>query len=137
MLFVVIFLPLLTTFLWLNTILVKEVCIRREPIQVEQRNIQIRMLKVITLLIAVCLICRLPHWIYVLYKLSNLTTNNYFILYYNFGILILMNCSINPFLYTFLSETNRFKTLLLDSIVSIFCICRKKTGTMKPIILST
>ncbi|CAO1413819.1 unnamed protein product [Diamesa tonsa] len=137
MLFVLIFLPILTTFLWLITILAKEVWNHRNQVQVEQRNIHIRMLKVIALLMAVLIICRLPYWIYVLYKVSSITISNYLILYYSFGILVLFNCLLNPFLYTFLSEIIRLKTFLLKFIDNIFCMCGKKTSTKEPITLST
>ncbi|CAO1415848.1 unnamed protein product [Diamesa serratosioi] len=180
--FTFIFLPLLTTFLWLNTILAKEIWNRREPIQVEKRPVftvnteestvsidsinketddtiaasivnnkttnqtpnessqvnvevntkrverkqrQIRMVKVIALLMVVFFICRLPNWIYVLYKLSNVTQKNiYWVIHYVFGIMVLMNCLLNPFLYTFLSETIRLTTFLLNLIVSIFRPCK-------------
>ncbi|CAO1413827.1 unnamed protein product [Diamesa tonsa] len=199
--FTFIFLPLLTTFLWLNSILAKEIWNRREPIQVEKRPVftvsmddstvvssntetgnnaaaasnvhnkttkkksqtpneslqvnvefntkkverkqrQIRMVKVIALLMAVFFICRLPNWIYVLYKLSNVTQKNiYWVIHYIFGILVLVNCLLNPFLYTFLSETIRLTTFLLNLIVSIFrpCknMCRKNTRIKEPNIFST
>lgn len=195
--FTFIFLPLLTTFLWLNTILAKEIWNRREPIQVQQRSVftviveestvdsmhkdtgeavavrnktkntnsetpneslpvnvevgskrverkqrQIRMVKVIALLMAVFFICRLPNWIYVLYKLSNVTQKNiYWVIHYIFGILVLINCLLNPFLYTFLSETIRLTTFLLNLVVSMFrpCknLCQKKSSFKEPIIFST
>lgn len=196
--FTFIFLPLLTTFLWLNTILAKEIWNRREPIQVQQQPVftviveestvdsmhkdtgdaiavrnktkivtnsqtpneslsvnvevsskrverkqrQIRMVKVIALLMAVFFICRLPNWIYVLYKLSNVTQKNiYWVIHYIFGILVLINCLLNPFLYTFLSETIRLTTFLLNLVVSMFrpCknVCQKKSSFKEPIICST
>lgn len=198
--FTVIFLPLLITFLWLNTILAKEIWNRREPIHVEQQPVftisteestidsncketdntiaaslanntttnikkqtsnesfqvnnevntkkverkqrQIRMVKVIALLMAIFFICRLPNWIYVLYKLSNVTQKNiYWVIHYIFGILVLINCLLNPFLYTFLSETIRLTTFLLNLIGNIFrpCknFCRKKPFNKEPIISST
>lgn len=110
--------------------------------KVERKQRQIRMVKIIILLMAVFFICRLPNWIYVLYKLSNVTQKNiYWVIHYIFGILVLINCLLNPFLYTFLSETIRLTTFLLNLIVSIFrpCknMCRKKTNIKEPILFST
>ena len=107
--------------------------------KVERKQRQIRMVKVIALLMGVFFICRLPNWIYVLYKLSNVTQKNiYWVIHYVFGILVLINCLLNPFLYTFLSETIRLTTFLLNLIVGIFrpCknICRKRTSIKEPIL---
>lgn len=166
--FTFIFAPLLITFLWLNSVLAKEVWKRRIDVSVsvsenenssavnsagwraqdshvstevnarriERKQRQVRMFKVILALMAVFFICRLPNWIYVLYKLSNNTQANIFwVLNYALGLMVMANCMLNPFLYTFLSETIRLTTFLAGIICGLFspCVklCRCKEGSME------
>lgn len=92
----------------------------------ERKQRQIRMFKVILALMAVFFICRLPNWIYVLYKLSNAAQENiYWVINYCFGLLVMVNCMLNPFLYTFLSETIRLTTFLAGIICGLFNPCVK------------
>lgn len=67
----------------------------------------IRMFKVVFLIILIFLMCRLPSWIFLLIKMysSNSNYNEYWIMHYSFGILVLLNCLLNPLIYTFLSAT--------------------------------
>lgn len=149
-----IFAPLLITFFWLNSVLAKEVWKRRISVsitssdnentstasagnmnyvtpeltarRVERKQRQIRMFKVILVLMAVFFVCRLPNWVYTLYKLSNVTELNiHWVINYALGIMAMANCMFNPFLYTFLSETIRLTTFLAGIICGIFIPCRK------------
>jgi 7 transmembrane receptor (rhodopsin family) len=156
-----IFAPLLITFFWLNSVLAKEVWKRRANVsitasenentstvstgntgyvtpevtarRVERKQRQIRMFKVILVLMAVFFICRLPHWIYILYKLhSNLQENIHWVINYALGLMVMANCMFNPFLYTFLSETIRLTTFLAGIVCGIFSPCMKLCKTKKP-----
>lgn len=92
----------------------------------ERKQRQIRMFKVIVVLMAVFFICRLPNWIYTMYKLGNSTQENiHWVLNYSLGLMVMVNCMLNPFLYTFLSETIRLTTFLVGIICSIFSPCAK------------
>lgn len=140
--------PLLITFLWLNSVLAKEVWKRRIDVSIsevdnsstvqdyvtpetiarraERKDRQVRMFKVILVLMTVFFICRLPNWIYVLYKLSNVTQENiHWVINYSFGLMVMLNCMLNPFLYTFLSETIRLTTFLAGIVCGIFTPCTK------------
>jgi hypothetical protein len=98
--------------------------------RVERKQRQIRMFKVILVLMGVFFICRLPNWIYTLYKLSHDTQENiHWVINYAFGLMALANCMFNPFLYSFLSETIRLTTFLAGIICGIFNPCRKTTGS--------
>lgn len=84
------------------------------------------MFKVILVLMAVFFICRLPNWIYVLYKLSNNSQANiHWVINYALGLVVMANCMLNPFLYTFLSETIRLSTFLAGIICGMFRPCVK------------
>lgn len=70
---------------------------------------QLRMFKVIIVIMSTFLVCRLPTWIFLLIKLNrDLSSSASWIVHFSFGLLSLANCAINPFLYTFLTETIRF-----------------------------
>lgn len=83
----------------------------------------IRMFKIVFLIISIFLICRLPSWIFVLIKMysAQSTYSEYWIMHYSFGILVLLNCLLNPLIYTFLSTTLN----AWDKIRSwLKCFCR-------------
>uniref|UniRef100_A0A336MCW2 CSON009784 protein n=1 Tax=Culicoides sonorensis TaxID=179676 RepID=A0A336MCW2_CULSO len=67
----------------------------------------IRMFKVVFAIISIFLLCRLPSWSFLLIKMysSNSSLNEFWIMHYSFGILVILNCSLNPLIYTFLSTT--------------------------------
>ncbi|XP_055622133.1 alpha-2Db adrenergic receptor [Toxorhynchites rutilus septentrionalis] len=200
--FTVIFIPLLLAFLWLNSVIAKEIWVRRHPIQnrysspkkrqtsssadnpserkttttniISERSIhsrnsqptpaiftthsctctnccdpfappkdaappppprattvkmidktiisaadssrkrrQLRMFKAIVCIMAVFFVCRLPTWIFLLIKLHGVAnTNVFWVLHYTFGIMAMLNCMLNPLLYTFLNETIKFSAFL-------------------------
>lgn len=74
--------------------------------QREKRSL--RMFIAVLMLMTTFLVCRLPTWVFLLYKLYfNATTNLQWMLHYAFGLLSIVNCILNPLFYTFLSETIR------------------------------
>lgn len=89
--------------------------------RMEKRQVQVKMFKVILALMVVFFICRMPTWVFLLYKLGNVPQDNiHWVINYAFGLLVLTNCMANPFLYTFLSETIRLTTFLTGIIGGIF-----------------
>lgn len=82
---------------------------------------QLRMFRVIVMLMLAFLICRLPTWIYLLYKLHNsANTNLHWMLHYSFGLLSIFNCVLNPFFYTFLSESIQYSSMCLNRLAILF-----------------
>lgn len=143
-----IFTPFLVTFIWCNSVLAKEIWKHQVDVKVtdeknetgtagnvisriserriERKRRQIRMFKVILILMGVFLFCRLPTWIYLLYKLKHPSDNEiHHILYFVFGLMVMANCMMNPFLYTFLRDTIRLTTFLSGIIFGIFSPCSK------------
>lgn len=99
--------------------------IRRSDNQRRQR--QMRMFKVILVLMSAFIMCRLPNWIFLLYKLSYKVSGRLnWILLYCFALTGILNCMLNPLLYTFLSETIR-----ITSRVGRVCfrLCRRARKT--------
>lgn len=81
-------------------------------------------------------VCRLPTWIFLLIKLHNeLTSSDSWIVHFSLGLLSLANCAINPFLYTFLTETIQFGSGVkerLKKICCCFCVSRGEGLTLMP-----
>lgn len=92
----------------------------------QRRSRQMRMFIVILVLMSVFIICRLPNWIFLLFKLNQKVTGRLnWILMYSFGDMGLLNCMLNPLLYTFLSETVRI-TSYMKTGCSKFCkLCQR------------
>lgn len=154
--FAFIFLPLLLVFLWLNTVIAREIWKRKKPLnayktdytekksdvtsssdtgtiemsigkngekisaqqksrdlqkesesqQNRRKQRQLRMFKVILIIMITFFICRIPMWSYLIFKMYNDASENiHWVLHYAFGSLSLLNTLLNPFLYTFLGET--------------------------------
>lgn len=83
---------------------------------------QLRMFKVIIVIMTTFFVCRLPTWIFLLIKLNNeLNASGSYLVHFCFGILSLANCAVNPFLYTFLTETIRFGSNIKSRMRGIFC----------------
>lgn len=94
----------------------------------ERQRRQMRMFKVILVLMSVFIMFRLPNWIWLLYKLSTeiAPTRSGWLITYSFSAAGLLNSMVNPFLYTFLSETIRF-TERMRGWCNKFCkLCRTK-----------
>lgn len=97
----------------------------------EQRRCrQMRMFKVILVLMTVFIVCRLPNWVFLLYKLNHRVSGRInWLLLYNFGIGGLLNCMLNPLLYTFLSETIRITSRIRSGCHKLCKICRRSKKT--------
>jgi 7 transmembrane receptor (rhodopsin family) len=96
---------------------------RRNENQRQRR--QMRMFKVILVLMFAFIACRLPNWIFLLYKLGNRVAGNLNLrLMYGFGLMGLLNCMLNPLLYTFLSETIRVTVRVRRAFYEICKFCR-------------
>lgn len=81
------------------------------------------MFKVIIVIMMTFFVCRLPTWIFLLIKLNkDLTDSSSWVVHFSFGMLSLANCAINPFLYTFLTETIRFGSGVKERL-RILCCC--------------
>lgn len=91
----------------------------------ERQKRQMRMFKVILILMSVFICCRLPNWIFLFYKLKyNVSSTLNWILLYSFAALGLLNSMLNPFLYTFLNETIRITSSIANEcqrFINIFC----------------
>lgn len=97
----------------------------------ERKQRQERLFRVILLLMSVFFICRLPTWMYLIYQLNTTAMDHYYWhLYFMFGNLALLNCALNPYLYSFMSETIKVFSFLGNIIRSMFYsvlnFCHKK-----------
>lgn len=85
---------------------------------------QLRMFRAILVIMITFFVCRLPTWIFLLYKLFNVAnTNFHWMLQYTFGLLSIFNCVLNPLLYTYLTETINCSFLLIENLKSLYCCC--------------
>lgn len=92
----------------------------------DRQRRQMRMFKVIMCLMLVFIMCRLPNWIFMLYKLNNTITGRInWMLYYGFGLTGLLNCMLNPLLYTFLGETIRISKRIGGACFKLCKSCRR------------
>ncbi|RZC43337.1 7tm 1 domain containing protein, partial [Asbolus verrucosus] len=143
---IIVFLPLLLVFLWfyyniasliwkhrnpLSTIFknskLDNVSLKNRDIRVERK---IRTFKIIITLMIVFIVCRLPYFTIFILKLSlpskevGLWT---WILNYVFTAFQIVNCCLNPLLYTFLNQTLaiwvKIKKLVKDFTWEICCFC--------------
>ena len=96
----------------------------------ERQRRQMRMFKIILVLMSVFVCCRLPNWIFFLYKLTNEVSGKFnWVLLHIFGAMGILNCMLNPLLYTFLGETIRI-TAHIGSACYKFCRpCRRTKKT--------
>jgi hypothetical protein len=99
----------------------------------ERQRRQMRMFKVILILMTVFICCRLPNWIFLFYKLKhNVSSTLNWILLYTFASMGLLNCMLNPFLYTFLNETIRITSYITEEFqrfINIFCHRRRNNDS--------
>lgn len=96
----------------------------------QRRQRQMRMFKVILVLMSAFIMCRLPNWIFLLYKLSNHVTGRLnWILQYFFALTGILNCMLNPLLYTFLSETIHVTSRIGSACFQLFQLCRRARKT--------
>ena len=94
----------------------------------ERQRRQMRMFKVILVLMCVFIAFRLPSQIYLLYKLSFYIEPKRagWIVMYALSFLGLLNSMMNPFLYTFLSESIRLTARIRESCDKFFKLCPSK-----------
>jgi hypothetical protein len=133
--------PLLLFFLWLNSVVARAILTRgrrieqraerssnscdnnsEHPITPNERHKRhIRVFRILLILMLVFFACRLPSWIYTIYKLNNSAEGNIiWVLSYAFGVLVLLNCALNPYLYSFMTETIR-----LVAFIGALLTCKK------------
>lgn len=149
-LFSFVIFPFVIIFLWLNAFLAIKIWSRRHGVtksdhiftvsqinstqgietRSRQQNRERRIFKVILALMAVFVICRMPNWIFIITRFNKVSTDNiYAVLHFSFGLMEMVNCMLNPFIYTFLSETIRLTTFMADIFRGLFrpCLsfCRK------------
>lgn len=95
--------------------------IKRKMVKTCREARQLRMFTAILLLMSIFLICRMPTWVFLLYKLHFPATSNLsWMLNYIFGLLSMMNCVLNPLLYTFLTETMQFSFRFVARVQRLF-----------------
>lgn len=94
----------------------------KKSIHVERK---IRTFKIILCLMFVFIGCRLPYFIFNVDKLTNVhKEHEYWIMVYIFNGLALLNCALNPFLYTFLYPTLHLIKKVHKTINEFMCqIC--------------
>ncbi|XP_053685972.1 alpha-2A adrenergic receptor [Sabethes cyaneus] len=99
------------------------------PATNSRKQRQLRMFKAIVFIMTVFLVCRLPNWIYLLIKMHGIAvTNLYWILHYSFGIMAMLNCVLNPLIYTFLSETIKM-TVFLKALCTRCCVTSREQNS--------
>lgn len=136
-----VFAPFLLTFVWLNSILAKTIWKRRDSDfqkeneistvsgkiiskEVKERRLRrkqrtLRMFKTIIILMLIFIVCRVPNWVFLVFMMSdNPKENIHWILHFVFGLMVVFNCMLNPFLFTFLTETMKLTSYLSEN-------CRK------------
>lgn len=91
---------------------------------------KIRTFKIIVVLMLVFLLCRFPYHIFTIMKLVNNSYNEHkhWVITYVFNGLVLLNCALNPFLYTFLNPTlnvliKLHKIFIKDFFCKVCCCC--------------
>jgi hypothetical protein len=96
----------------------------------ERQRRQLRMFRVIVVLMSVFIMCRLPNWIFLLYKLNHEAKGKLnWLLLYIFGIMGLLNCALNPLLYVFLGETIRITSHIGRACYKFCRVCRQTKKT--------
>jgi ABC-type polysaccharide/polyol phosphate export permease len=75
---------------------------------------------------AIFIICRVPNWVFIVFMMSDKPKENiHWILFFSFGLLAVVNCVLNPLLFTFLAETIRVTSYLSENFQGFFMILRK------------
>lgn len=99
---------------------------RNKNMHVERK---IRTFKIIVVLMLVFLLCRFPYHTFSIMKLvSTYNEHKHWIITYVLNGLVLLNCALNPFLYTFLNPTLNVllkihKILIKDFFCKVCCCC--------------
>lgn len=91
------------------------------------------MFRAILCIILTFLVCRLPTWIYLLYKLQYAANAPaHWVLHYALGCLSLVSCAVNPLLYTFLAETIDVTFVVADRLRAWLGCTDKTTAAAEP-----
>lgn len=98
---------------------------RNRNMHVERK---IRTFKIIVVLMLVFLLCRFPYHIFNIMKLINsYNEHKHWIITYVLNGLVLLNCALNPFLYTFLNPTLnvllKMHKILIEDFFCKVCCC--------------
>lgn len=97
---------------------------KSKPVRNVQVERKIRTFKVIIVLLLTFVMCRLPYWVYYVIRLTNdFTTSLSWNLNYTFIVLNLLNCALNPFLYTFLNQSITALEALKQLISKLLSCC--------------
>lgn len=92
---------------------------KKKSLNVERK---IRTFKIIITLMITFIGCRLPYYIFNIEKLINLhNEHEYWIMLYIFNALALLNCALNPFLYTFLHPTLNVLKKISKTVNDFMC----------------
>ncbi|KAJ8948636.1 hypothetical protein NQ318_022702 [Aromia moschata] len=90
-------------------------------VQVERK---IRTFKIVLVLMITFTCCRLPYWSYYVVKVVGKVRGDIaWNLHFAFLALNMLNCTLNPLLYTFLNQTIRALKMLNDFMCKICCCC--------------
>lgn len=129
---VMVFLPIIVTFIWFYYQIAAMVWRHRKPplskyhhskpscnkipsvfvkrtrtVQVQRK---IRTFKVIIVLMVAFVACRLPYWLFFVIKLlETMKGSTTWYLHFSFTSLNMLNCALNPFMYAFLNQTTTRK----------------------------
>ncbi|KAF7282089.1 QRFP-like peptide receptor [Rhynchophorus ferrugineus] len=95
---------------------------------VKKRNVQMerkmRTFKIVLVLIFAFIGCRMPHWLYMVCNLlKDISGKSAWNIRFSFISLNLLNCALNPFLYTYLSQTIYVCRKINDFMCKICCCC--------------
>lgn len=99
---------------------------RNRNVHVERK---IRTFKIIVVLMLVFLLCRIPYHTFTIMKLVNTyNEHRHWVTTYVLSGLVLLNCALNPFLYTFINPTlnvllKMHKILIRDFFCKVCCCC--------------
>lgn len=94
---------------------------KKKNIQVERK---MRTFRTVLLLMISFIVCRLPYWSFYVVKLLTLQRSVFaWNLHFSFIALNLLNCILDPLLYTFLDETISALKIINDFFFKICCCC--------------
>nr|CAH7722944.1 unnamed protein product [Callosobruchus chinensis] len=98
---------------------------KKKNLQVERK---LRTFRIVVVLMITFILCRFPYWYYYVMRIiCTLKGNTVWNIHYGFISLTMLNCALNPLLYTFLNQTiNAFKTIN-DFMCKICCCCISNT----------
>lgn len=106
-----------------------EKILMRKNVHVERK---IRTFKIIICLMLTFFMCRLPYWVFNIMRLVGVyNLRKHWIMLYVFNGLALLNCALNPFLYTFLNPTlnilMKIQKTMKDFVCNVCCCCFSNT----------